>query len=82
MDHVGEIHLGGHDEDEDDHGAPLLIDSHGREVADPVWALLDITLERSGPKPLLIEWDTDVPDWPVLSAELDRAGAALAQVPG
>ena len=82
MDHVGEIHLGGHDEDEDDHGAPLLIDSHGREVADPVWALLDITLERSGPKPLLIEWDTDVPDWSVLSAELDRAGAALAQVPG
>ena len=41
---VGEIHLGGHDEDADDHGAPLLIDSHGREVADPVWALLDYTL--------------------------------------
>ena len=37
MDRVGELHLGGHDEDEDDHGAPLLIDSHGREVADPVW---------------------------------------------
>ena len=81
VEHVGEIHLGGHDEDEDDHGAPLLIDSHGREVADPVWALLDITLERSGPKPLLIEWDTDVPEWPVLSAELDRADAALAKVP-
>ena len=23
MEHVGEMHLGGHDEDEDDHGAPL-----------------------------------------------------------
>jgi len=66
LDQVGEIHLGGHDEDEDDHGAPLLIDSHGREVADPVWALLDHTLSRAGPKPLLIEWDTDLPDWPVL----------------
>ena len=80
LDHVGEIHLGGHDEDEDDHGAPLLIDSHGREVADPVWSLLDYTLAKSGPKPLLIEWDTDVPQWPVLAAEVDRAAAALEMV--
>lgn len=78
---VGEIHLGGHDEDEDDHGAPLLIDSHGREVADPVWSLLDYTLSRSGPKPVLIEWDSDVPDWPVLADEARRAEAALALVP-
>lgn len=77
---VGEIHLGGHDEDHDDHGAPLLIDSHGRQVADPVWALLDYTLHRSGPKPVLIEWDTDVPDWPVLQAEAARAEAALEVV--
>ncbi len=27
---VGEIHLGGHDQDADEHGRPLLIDSHGR----------------------------------------------------
>ena len=80
LDHVGEMHLGGHDEDEDEHGAPLLIDSHGREVADPVWALLGYTLARSGPKPLLIEWDTDVPDWPVLAAEIARAEAALQMV--
>jgi hypothetical protein len=79
--HVGELHLGGHDEEEDGHGAPLLIDSHGREVADPVWALLDYTLARSGPKPLLIEWDNDVPGWPVLSAEADRAARALQSVP-
>lgn len=77
---VGEIHLGGHDEDEDETGAPLLIDSHGKAIVDPVWALLDYTLERSGPKPLLIEWDTDVPAWPVLAAEAQRADAALATV--
>jgi uncharacterized protein (UPF0276 family) len=81
LDQVGEIHLGGHDEDEDDHGAPLLIDSHGREVVDPVWSLLDYTLERSGPKPILIEWDTDVPDWPILRAEADRAAMALERLP-
>jgi uncharacterized protein (UPF0276 family) len=75
---VGEIHVGGHDEDEDDHGAPLLIDSHGAPVADPVWSLLRYTLAQTGPKPVLVEWDNDVPEWSVLRAEADRAAAALA----
>ncbi|KQI71307.1 hypothetical protein AN191_13570 [Loktanella sp. 5RATIMAR09] len=77
---VGEIHLGGHDEDEDETGAPLLIDSHGKAVVDPVWSLLDYTLAKCGPKPLLIEWDTDVPEWTVLSEEIARADRALAMV--
>lgn len=81
LEYVGEIHLGGHDEDQDDHGAPLLIDSHGKPVVDPVWALLDHTLAISGPKPILIEWDNDVPAWPELHAEAARAAAALAVVP-
>jgi hypothetical protein len=75
---VGEIHLGGHDEDADDGGAPLLIDSHGRAVADPVWTLYAHTVARGGPRPTLIEWDNDVPDWPVLAAEAARAGRVLA----
>lgn len=76
---VGEIHLGGHDEDADEFGAPLLIDSHGREVIDPVWALYAHTIRRAGPKPTLIEWDTDVPEWPVLEAEAARANAIIAE---
>ncbi|NVK59822.1 MAG: DUF692 domain-containing protein [Rhodobacteraceae bacterium] len=79
LEEVGEIHIGGHDEDEDDHGHPLLIDSHGREAAAPVWDLLDHTLAGSGPRPVLVEWDTDVPDWPVLAAEARRASDALLQ---
>ncbi|MBT8416385.1 MAG: DUF692 domain-containing protein [Silicimonas sp.] len=78
---VGEIHLGGHDEDEDDHGAPLLIDSHGREVADPVWSLYEYTIERCGPRPTLIEWDNNVPDWSELRAEAVRAAEVLLRVP-
>ena len=81
LEYVGEIHLGGHDEDHDDHGAPLLIDSHGKSVVDPVWALLDHTLALSGPKPILIEWDNDVPPWSELHAEAERAAAALTVVP-
>ena len=78
-DKVGEIHVGGHDEDSDDHGAPLLIDSHAKPVCDPVWDLLSYTLSQTGPKPVLVEWDTDVPDWPVLRAEATRVADALVQ---
>ncbi len=78
-DFVGEIHLGGHDDDADEDGAPLLIDSHGREVADPVWTLYTYTLAQTGPTPTLIEWDNNVPSWPVLRAEAEQAAAALVQ---
>jgi hypothetical protein len=72
---VGEIHLAGHDEQADDDGEPLLIDSHDGPVADAVWKLYEIVIERCGKVPTLIEWDSKIPDWPVLQAE---AAAALA----
>lgn len=78
MDLVGEIHLGGHDEDSDDFGQRLLIDAHGCEVADPVWELFQAALSVGGAKPTLIEWDNDVPEWSVLVAEAARAATALA----
>ena len=74
---VGEIHLGGHHADQDDHGAPLLIDSHGAEVVDPVWQLYAGVIAQAGPLPTLIEWDNDVPDWSVLAAETARAAQLL-----
>ncbi len=77
---VGEIHLGGHEVDSDDYGNPLLIDSHGTEVVDPVWALYAQVIAMGGPRPTLIEWDNDVPDWPVLAAEAARAGMVLDAV--
>lgn len=77
---VGELHVGGHDEDADEHGAPLLIDSHAKPVVDPVWALLDYTLAQTGPKPILVEWDTDVPEWPILRDEALRADHALRAI--
>ncbi|WP_149738203.1 DUF692 domain-containing protein [Rhizobium sp. RU20A] len=76
--HVGEIHLGGHAVDVDEAGAPLLIDAHDRAVADPVWALYAAVIERAGAVPTLIEWDNDVPSWPVLAAEAEAAEAVLA----
>lgn len=74
---VGEIHLGGHEQDRDSADRPLLIDSHGAEVADPVWALYAQVISDAGPRPTLIEWDNEVPDWPVLATEAARATAVL-----
>jgi hypothetical protein len=81
MQHVGEIHLGGYDADADDAGATLLIDSHRCEIADPVWRLYDYAIATGGPRATLIEWDNDVPAWPVLAAEAARASAILARRP-
>jgi uncharacterized protein len=75
---VKEIHLGGHREETDDAGAPLLIDAHGSPVADAVWKLYAHVVARTGPIPTLIEWDNDVPDWPTLCAEAVAAQDILA----
>jgi len=76
---VGEIHLGGHDAECDEAGAPLLIDAHGAPVAEPVWTLFAEVIARTGPLPSLIEWDNDVPDWPTLRGEVAQAAGILAQ---
>jgi uncharacterized protein len=74
---VREIHLAGHDEQTDDVGELLLIDAHGTPVAEPVWTLYEEVLARTGPVATLIEWDNDVPAWPILRAEAERAGKML-----
>lgn len=79
MDQVGEIHLGGHIMDEDEHGLPLLIDSHSAQVASAVWQLYRDVIDIHGAKPTLIEWDNDVPDWHTLQKEALKAGLILDQ---
>ncbi|TBC86517.1 DUF692 domain-containing protein [Rhizobium leguminosarum] len=74
---VGEIHLAGHAEQSDDEGDLLLIDSHDGPVADAVWKLYDIVIARRGPIPTLVEWDSNIPDWPILRAEAIAAQAIL-----
>ncbi len=78
LDRVREIHLGGHDEETDDSGAPLLIDTHGSPVAAAVWTLYARVIARTGPIATLIEWDNDVPAWSALRAEAVVAQAMLA----
>jgi uncharacterized protein len=74
---VGQIHLAGHTQQSDDEGEPLLVDSHDRPVADAVWKLFETVIERAGPIPTLIEWDSEIPEWPRLAAEAAAAQAIL-----
>ncbi len=71
---VEEIHLAGHHATEAD-GVPILIDDHGSEVGDPVWALYDSATRLFPQTPALIEWDTNIPTLDVLVAEAHRADA-------
>jgi len=73
FEHVGEFHLAGYAEAEDDIGARLVIDAHDRAVLDDVWSLYQRAVMRAGAKPTLIEWDNDIPAWPVLFDEARRA---------
>lgn len=73
---VGEIHLAGHAVNTVG-GRDLYIDDHGSRVADAVWGLYAETLRHIGPRPVLIEWDTDVPALDVLLDEAARAQGYL-----
>jgi uncharacterized protein len=77
--HVGEVHLAGHAVEVDDDGHRVLIDSHDRQVITEVWAHYAAVIVRAGPIATLIEWDSDVPEWPVLLAEAKAADLILDQ---
>lgn len=78
--HVQEIHLAGYKREADDKGRPLLIDTHNRPVDEIVWDLFAHAVERIGAVPTLIEWDADVPAWPTLQQEAERAEAIMLAI--
>lgn len=69
---VREIHLAGHTVNRYDDGE-ILIDTHNARVCDAVWALYREAVQHVGARPVLIEWDTDLP---ALSVLLDEAHQA------
>lgn len=71
---VQEIHLAGFESN-----GECLIDTHGKPVCDAVWMLYREALERFGNVPTLIEWDTDIPELPVLLEEARKTDAILEE---
>lgn len=77
---IGEVHVAGHAIKDDGTGDLIAIDDHGSPVRKSCWDMLEQFLRRAGPKPVLVEWDTDVPDYPLLMAEAMKADRLLAPV--
>jgi uncharacterized protein len=77
---VQEIHLAGHAREADEKSRPLLIDTHDRHVADIVWDLFAHAIHGTGPLPTMIEWDSNIPGWPTLKAEAERADTIMQAV--
>lgn len=73
---VQEIHLAGHSVHTVE-GREIRIDTHSAPVCDAVWNLYSAALERFGPVPTLIEWDSDIPALEVLVAEARKADRKL-----
>ena len=73
---IGEYHLAGHAMNEAD-GETILIDDHGSRVSDGVWSLFQEIVRRYGPRPTLIEWDTELPALGVLLDEARQADESL-----
>jgi uncharacterized protein (UPF0276 family) len=77
LERVREIHVAGHElREQPARGATparrWCIDTHGADVCDEVLDLLEWTLERTGPVPVLLERDNRVPPLPALLLELGR----------
>jgi uncharacterized protein (UPF0276 family) len=75
-DAITQYHLAGQAVNDAD-GEPILIDDHGSRVGDAVWTLFDEVVRRFGPRPTLIEWDTNIPALSVLLDEARRADSAI-----
>jgi hypothetical protein len=50
----------------------LLIDTHGENIIDPVWALLEESYQLFGAFPTLLERDTNIPPLNILMSEINK----------
>ena len=67
------IHVAGHYTEPDG----LLVDTHGAEVIDAVWGLLEEAYRRTGPVPTCLERDTNIPELEELVGELQLISGIL-----
>ncbi len=63
---ISYIHVAGHYNEADD----LIVDTHGADVIDPVWQLLEKTYQHFGVIPTLLERDFNLPPIPELLNEV------------
>ena len=64
---IAYAHIAGHYVEEED----LRVDTHGADVIDPVWKLLDVAYDHFGVFPTLLERDFNIPPLDILLKEVD-----------
>ncbi|MCO6433175.1 DUF692 domain-containing protein [Nitrosomonas nitrosa] len=69
------MHMAGHYNE----AADLIIDTHGADVIDPVWTLLDETYHIHGIVPTLLERDFNIPPLSELIHEVERIAQIQTQ---
>ena len=69
---VCEVHLAGHSI-QNIEGQILRVDDHGSPVCSDVWLLYRDYIETNGAVPTLIEWDSNIPEFPELFREVQFA---------
>ncbi len=65
---IAYIHIAGHYDEADD----LKVDTHGADIIDPVWKLLEKTYQYHGVIPTLLERDFNIPSVAELISEVDQ----------
>jgi len=74
FDRVVQFHLAGHT-----HCGTHILDTHSDHVVDGVWDLYRTAWERSGGRSTLVEWDENIPEFPVVHAEVEKARALVSR---
>lgn len=67
-DRIAYVHIAGHYNEAED----LIVDTHGADVIDPVWNLLDQAYEQFGVLPTLLERDFNIPPYAELMTEVSQ----------
>lgn len=65
---IAYIHIAGHYDEADD----LKVDTHGADIIDPVWDLLQTAYQHHGVVPTLLERDFNIPSLDSLIREVDQ----------
>jgi uncharacterized protein (UPF0276 family) len=74
--HIRQFHLGGYQVQ-----PHFLLDAHNAPIHEPVWKLYEAALARFGNIPTLIEWDSNIPEFTQLQAEVAKAQQIMQQMP-
>lgn len=69
------MHMAGHYNEADD----LIVDTHGADVIEPVWSLLDASYRLHGVAPTLLERDFNIPPLADLAREVERIATVQRQ---